>query len=373
MKKKFYSLMLVLTFLITLSVKVEARTEYATLPRFDVTLNGQKVDNTYAEYPLLVYKDITYFPMTYHTSRFLGVETNWSEATGLKINKTGIAGKFEFYQTKVKNNDRYQVSVPEFAIAVNGKSINNRTEQYPLLTFRDVTYFPMTWRFGVDEFDWDYDFSHQKGLVINSKKAEITKSDIKIEGKKSKFEDYSKTEFYNGNYYVVKTDGTSYRLFKDSLIGNKSEQVSDMEIKSFIREGNKLLFSSVDGYYSYDLEKGRISKESSIINKNISAATAINLGNTTFYVESKDGTVLTEKGEKVNNGAAYMSSTKVGDYTIIRFASKANSDKSQIYDRTGRMVYNTDKEIADVKMEGYQLNFTIKNANGTDSQRISIR
>lgn len=369
MKKKLYSLMLVLTFLVTLSVKVEARTEYATLPRFDVTLNGQRVDNTYAEYPLLVYKDITYFPMTYHTSRFLGVETNWSEATGLKINKTGIAGKFEFYKTNLKNSDKYQVSVPEFAITVNGKYVDNMSEQYPLLTFRDITYFPMTWRFGVDEFGWDYEFTHQRGLVINSKKAETVKPEVKVK----KFEDYSKTEFYNGNYYVVKTDGTSYRLFKDSLVGSKSEQVSDMEIKSFIREGNKLLFSSGDSYYSYDLEKGRINRESTVTNRNISAATAIRIGNETFYVDSKDATVVNEKGEKINNGAAYMSSTRVGDYTIIQFATRANSDRNQIYDRFGRLVYNTDREISDAKMEGYQLTFTTKNTNGLDSQRVSVR
>lgn len=45
-----------------------------------VTLNGQVIDNKNAKYPLLTYSNITYFPMTYHLSRFMGVETDWNNA-----------------------------------------------------------------------------------------------------------------------------------------------------------------------------------------------------------------------------------------------------------------------------------------------------
>ena len=53
-----------------------------------------------------------------------------------------------------------------FAITVNGKSIDNSKEEYPLLVFRDVTYFPLTWRFAVDEFGWNYTFDGKTGLNI---------------------------------------------------------------------------------------------------------------------------------------------------------------------------------------------------------------
>lgn len=46
-----------------------------------VTLNGQVIDNKNAKYPLLSYSNITYFPMTYHLSRFMGVETDWNNAS----------------------------------------------------------------------------------------------------------------------------------------------------------------------------------------------------------------------------------------------------------------------------------------------------
>ena len=34
------------------------------LPAHMVTINGQVLDSTYMNYPLLVYKDITYLPLT---------------------------------------------------------------------------------------------------------------------------------------------------------------------------------------------------------------------------------------------------------------------------------------------------------------------
>ena len=52
-----------------------------------VTLNGQVIDNKNAKYPLLSYSNITYFPMTYHLSRFMGVETDWN-GTAKSLNIT---------------------------------------------------------------------------------------------------------------------------------------------------------------------------------------------------------------------------------------------------------------------------------------------
>ena len=46
-----------------------------------VTLNGQVIDNKNAKYPLLTYSNITYFPMTYHLSRFMGVGADWNNGS----------------------------------------------------------------------------------------------------------------------------------------------------------------------------------------------------------------------------------------------------------------------------------------------------
>ena len=71
MRKKFIATTILSAFLCTFSptpAALAADTVQVTLPSFTVTLNGQVIDNSYRQYPLLVYKDITYFPMTYYLS-----------------------------------------------------------------------------------------------------------------------------------------------------------------------------------------------------------------------------------------------------------------------------------------------------------------
>lgn len=61
-----------------------------TLPNFEVSLNGHQVENKYREYPLLVYRGITYFPMTWSDTRLLGLEATWSTAAGLNIKQSRV-------------------------------------------------------------------------------------------------------------------------------------------------------------------------------------------------------------------------------------------------------------------------------------------
>ena len=44
-------------------------------------------NNYYEKYPLFVYKDITYFPMTYYQSNLLNLSTSWTAESGLVITK----------------------------------------------------------------------------------------------------------------------------------------------------------------------------------------------------------------------------------------------------------------------------------------------
>ncbi len=139
------------------------------LPEFKVTINGEEIDNSYSQYPLIVYKDITYFPMTYNDCRFLGLETSWrGNAAGLSIETTAVTAAYNPYRTSAKNSRQQVASIPVFPVMVNGKAIENSKQEYPLLVFRNITYFPLTWNYGVDEFGWDYSFDSNNGLVINS-------------------------------------------------------------------------------------------------------------------------------------------------------------------------------------------------------------
>ncbi|MBQ3022146.1 MAG: hypothetical protein IJD91_02310 [Clostridia bacterium] len=153
--------------------------EVATIPSFDVHFNGNKVESEYREYPLLVYKDITYFPMTYFDSRHLGIETQWDEESNtLTISRTNINSILTAYKSESKNSAKNDVTICDFNIIVNGTKIDNKAEPYPLLTFRDVTYFPLTWRFAVDMFHWEYSFDSESGLTINSANHKIKMLDL---------------------------------------------------------------------------------------------------------------------------------------------------------------------------------------------------
>jgi hypothetical protein len=138
------------------------------LPGFSIRLNEYVIDNAYRQYPLLVYKNITYFPMTYNDCRFLGVETEWN-GNELRVEGIGKAGEFQDDKGDVKNRTSYRASIAEFPIYVNGRRINNNEQQWPFLLFRDVTYFPLTWEFTVNDFHWSNQFSSKRGLTIDCK------------------------------------------------------------------------------------------------------------------------------------------------------------------------------------------------------------
>lgn len=142
-----------------------------TIPKFDVTINGKVKNNAYAKYPYITYNDITYFPMTYKGARFLGLECNWSQASGLVIKKNALV-KSNVNDDEMQSSANYEAytALPATGeITINGKKIDNSAEAYPVIIFRDVTYFPLTWRFAVTEFGWEYNFTMENGLVINSK------------------------------------------------------------------------------------------------------------------------------------------------------------------------------------------------------------
>ena len=88
MKKMFVIFMVIVMALPTISVFAK---ETAVLPAFEVSFNGQLVESNYRQFPLIVYKDITYVPMTYFDCRSLGLTTNWDNDTRtLSINKEYI-------------------------------------------------------------------------------------------------------------------------------------------------------------------------------------------------------------------------------------------------------------------------------------------
>ena len=154
----------------------QEKTVPVTFPEFAVTLNGVTIDNTANQYPLIVYQDITYFPMTYHGARFMHLKANWYEKEPKGVLFIGYSEAYEkewiAYPANGKNKSVLTATIPDYRIAVNTlteqKFIDNAQEEYPLLNFRGVTYIPLTWRFAVNEFGWQYRFNQESGLKIDA-------------------------------------------------------------------------------------------------------------------------------------------------------------------------------------------------------------
>lgn len=164
----FFSIVLMTLISIPANEIEAASSLKVSLPAFKVSLNGVIIENSYREYPLIVYNNITYFPMTYYDSRFMGLESLWNEDTGLTIVKTDLNWDYHKYKSSFKNSNIYNAQIAPFKVTVNGKAIDKSGEKYPLLLFRNITYFPLTWEYAVEEFGWKYTFDQNKGLVINS-------------------------------------------------------------------------------------------------------------------------------------------------------------------------------------------------------------
>ncbi|NRF93069.1 DUF5050 domain-containing protein [Paenibacillus frigoriresistens] len=183
-----------------------------TIPGYKVKLNGHLVDNAYREYPLLVYKDITYFPMTWYDSRLLGLEASWSEQEGLQISQGKVASAYVSYNSDDRNSASYRAEVPASAITVNGQTIDNTKEEYPLLSFRDVTYFPLTWRFAHDKFNWDYTWDTVDGLSIQSHNPQLAETGL------PDYASENDVALFKGYYYFAETTGNTNQVYRAPVL-----------------------------------------------------------------------------------------------------------------------------------------------------------
>ncbi len=164
--KLFLYILLLLVCIPSVSAKAAAKCR-VIIPDYEIELFGGPIYYRDSLYPFISYKDITYFPMTYDYCRALGLSTYWDADDGLYIAHTGGKGTLPIYET-ANNYSKLWAYYPSYNIYVNGKAIDNSRLDYPLLNFRGVTYFPMTYDFS-KEFFWDLSFTPEKFTIKNEK------------------------------------------------------------------------------------------------------------------------------------------------------------------------------------------------------------
>ncbi len=171
--KKGVLIMRKITFILTVAIlslfatTANAQSVRVKIPSFYTEINRSSVDNRYVEYPLILYKDITYFPMTYDMCQSLNLMCGFSSEEGLFITSQITEhddSNLKPYGGTGQNsyNKYYQAVVAEYPIHLNGIRIYNQQEEYPLLNFRGVTYFPMTYRFACEELNFEIEWSSEE-------------------------------------------------------------------------------------------------------------------------------------------------------------------------------------------------------------------
>ncbi|MCH4890326.1 hypothetical protein EZV73_22275 [Acidaminobacter sp. JC074] len=186
--KKIISI-IILVLLVSQVTLGESALVEVTLPGFDIELNGTSIDNTTEEYPFISYNNVTYIPMTWNFSRGLGLESSWDAERGLSIKKSESVEDIEVGTNG--NNDMsasYQASLVSFPVSINGMAIDNASEDYPLLSFRDITYFPMTWKYIVDEFGGESKWDPSTGLVVKTNKT-VSRDSVSFHGITDEYRD----------------------------------------------------------------------------------------------------------------------------------------------------------------------------------------
>ncbi|MDR6555080.1 hypothetical protein [Paenibacillus qinlingensis] len=159
---------LLLTDPLTSAAYAASNSVKVSLPTYPVQINGGIIDSSKAQYPPIVYKDITYLPLTWDYTRSLSLEYTWSDSEGLHVNATGNHYQVPPAADKNSSNKKptYTAELVNYPVFVNNKPIDNQLEEYPLLSFRDITYFPMTWHFMHDEFYMNLFWNPRDGFAV---------------------------------------------------------------------------------------------------------------------------------------------------------------------------------------------------------------
>lgn len=156
----------------------------AAVAAFDVYVDGIKLEHINTAYPLLVYKDVTYFPMTFDNVHRLGLTNSFDNGAFYLAHSpnTRYSLNPEDWRHAVSHIEGETVGYPVF---VNGKRLDNEDEEYPVFNARGITYFPLTWRFATEEFGLD--ISWDGALHINRRWASLNPAPYEIDGGKVYF------------------------------------------------------------------------------------------------------------------------------------------------------------------------------------------
>ncbi len=222
--KKLRLLLVVTTLTLLLCCVCNAQSVKVKIAPYYTQIEDVSVDNRYVQFPLITYKDVTYLPMTHDLCAMLGLSTGFDIEKGLYITKQYYDMNSEepnLFGGSATNyyNTEYSAVIPSYPVYLNGIRIDNLEEEYPLINFRDITYFPMTWRFAYEELNFDIDWSPEEYSFIlksgdNYSMAYVYKADEKSAFLTDKISVYEErpNEYGDVSYHLMYSYWEFYEL-----------------------------------------------------------------------------------------------------------------------------------------------------------------
>lgn len=261
-KMKRLVLIVMLLVLLIPATFAETKEVEVVLPEFDITINGNVIDNRTENFPFIQYKGITYIPMTWDLSYALGLELKWNDVDGLKVSKRD---KMQVYvqKEKVLNNlgGRYDATIVTFPVIVNGEIIDNLNADYPLLNFRNITYFPMTYDYMVGEFGAGYKWNDTTGLKVSadSKLEVFIPKPYYVELKVTDAELEEKGLLFNEMLYIEREDGDTNDYVKvySNLNNNYDGYYYNVNITYYDKNDKVLYIEPLSSGNIYDSNGGK--------------------------------------------------------------------------------------------------------------------
>jgi hypothetical protein len=120
-----------------------------------------------------------------------------------------------------------------------------------LLSFRDVTYFPLTWRFVHDEFGWDYQWSDTDGLSITSHNPQVQTALLPASAVDND------VALFKGYYYFVETtDMTNYVYRAPVQQPSDKEEIYSYNFYSSDRNPKVVTFQNRDNTLWFTYQPG---------------------------------------------------------------------------------------------------------------------
>jgi len=185
-KQTFLFFLVLLILLLSPPAFAAQKNVTVTIPTYQIEINGQVIDNSKNNYPFLEYKNVTYFPLTWDYCNALNLKISWSNEAGLSITRINSNSTPVINQELTSSNilgKSYSANLPQFKITINGKVIDNNSQEYPLLNFRNITYFPLTWEYSTNEFALKIDWNNNTGLKIQTHPYFMQNNQMTISGR----------------------------------------------------------------------------------------------------------------------------------------------------------------------------------------------